>query len=62
MRVDKAFMLAKPASDMGVVALSEPPVTTRSASPHWIARQAIPIAWPAEAQALEVVKQVPSKP
>ena len=41
---------------------SAPPVTTRSQSPHWIARQAIPIACPAEAQALDVVKAVPIRP
>jgi hypothetical protein len=33
-----------------------------SQSPHWIARQAMPMACPAEAQALEVVKEVPRKP
>jgi hypothetical protein len=37
-------MLAKPASESGVVALSAPPVTTTSDSPHWIERHAMPIA------------------
>src|SRR5207237_832534 len=62
LRVDSAFMLAKPARDIGVVADSEPPVRITSASPSCTARQAIPIEWPAEAHALDVVKQVPRRP
>ena len=60
--MDRALAEAKPAIDSGVIADSDPPVTTTSQSPHWMERQAMPIACPADAQALDVVNAVPCSP
>ncbi len=38
LRVDRAFMTAKPPIPMGVTGASEPPAKTMSASPRWIMR------------------------
>ncbi len=48
---DIASSAPKAAVASGVSAASEPPVTTASASPDWIARTAAPIAWAPAAQA-----------
>ena len=45
----------------GVSAASEPPVTTASASPHWIMRQAVPIACAPAAQADSVANDCPRR-
>ena len=42
--------------------VSEPPVRMMSASPYWIARRAMPMALPADAQAEPVTKLVPCNP
>ena len=52
----------KAAVASGVSAASEPPVTTASASPHWIMRAAVPIACAPAAQADSVANDWPRRP
>ena len=56
LRVDSAFMLAKPAIVRPVIAASDPPVTMTSASPSRIMRYESPMACADEAQADTVAK------
>src|SRR6185436_13959681 len=55
-------ILAKPASDRYVRAASLPPVSIRSASPYWMVRSAVPIAWFAEAHAEATPQLGPPRP
>ncbi len=60
--VDSAVMFSKPATPVGVMALSVPPVTTASQRPLTIRRAALPMEWVPAAQAVTVVSQGPRKP
>ena len=51
LRVDIAFMDAKPAMVMGVMVASAPPASIMSASPWRMWRAASPMAWADEAHA-----------
>src|SRR5689334_2338063 len=62
LRVERAPMLAKPASERYVRAASLPPASIRSASPYWIVRSAVPIAWFADAQADATLQLGPPRP
>ena len=62
MRVESAFIAPNAATDWVETAASAPPESTRSASPYWMVRKAMPRACPAEAQAELVAKFVPCSP
>jgi hypothetical protein len=54
--------LLKQARESGVSGASAAPVTTASASPCWIIRSAVPIAWLPAAQAETTLKTGPRSP
>ena len=62
LRVDIAFIVQKPPTDVGVVPCSAPPATITSASPYWIMRIAMPIEWFDVAQAETAEKFGPFRP
>ena len=62
LRVDSAFIDAKPPSVASWMAASTPPAIIRSASPRRIVSQASPRAWPPLAQADTVAKLGPMAP
>ncbi len=59
---DKAVMLVKPATPVGVMQASLPPVTTASTMPHEISRAAYPMAWLDAAHAVTTVSFGPCRP
>lgn len=61
MRVDMAFMAAKPLMPNGTTVASVPPANMTEASPRLIAHQASPIAWLLVAQAEHVAKFGPRR-
>ena len=52
----------KPPRPIGVMPASEPPVTMTSAWSYWMVRMASPMAWAAEAQAVETAVFGPRQP
>ena len=62
LRIDRARAEMKPPRPIGVMAASEPPVTMTSAWSCWMARRASPMAWAAEAQAVETAVLGPHRP
>lgn len=60
--VERARITAKAPMAMGVMAASVPPARTRSASPSWIMRRALPRASAPVAQAVTTVEEGPVKP
>src|SRR3990167_2024854 len=62
LRVDRAFIEQKPATEVGVQPCSAPPATMMSASPYWIMRIAMPTEWLDDAQADTAEKFGPLKP
>ena len=62
MRVDIAFIAAKPATAAGDTAASVPPANITSASPRWMIRNASPIAFVPEVQAVTSVITGPLSP
>ena len=61
-RSESARMAAKPARPIRVSAASLPPVIITSASPHWIARKALPMELAALAQAVTMHSFGPRRP
>ena len=62
MVVDSAVSAVKPAIPVGHTLASVPPATITSASPYWIARNASPIQWVPEAQAVTTFVHFPFSP
>src|SRR5207248_11303673 len=62
LRSDRARAEQKPPRPIGVMAASEPPVTITSAWSCWMARRASPMAWAAEAHAVETAVFGPARP
>src|SRR3954453_5917884 len=59
---DSAVMLENPATPVGVIAASEPPVITASQMPSEMRRAALPMAWVLAAHAVTVDSHGPRQP
>ena len=62
LRVESAFMAAKPPTPSGVMAASAPPAIIASASPRWMMRKASPMEWAEVVQAVAVASLGPRAP
>ena len=62
LRVESAFMAAKPPTESGVMAPSVPPAIMASASPRWMVRKASPMACAELVQAVAVASLGPLAP
>ena len=62
LRVDSARAWQKPPTAVGVCAISAPPAIMTSASPYWIVRMPMPIAWVEVVQAVMTARFGPVIP